>query len=401
MRILMLDNEFPPLGGGTGVVNYQILQELSRHDNVEIDLVTSSRTKTSYEIEQFHPAITIYKVPVDNRNIHHSTAIELIRYFLRGLRQCIRLARQKPYDLSFAFAGVPAGAISYCLKIALGLPYCVSLQGPDVPGFEARYRYLYPFLTPLIRAIWRRAEVVTAISDEHAKLAQKTAPRRNFPIIHNGVDPTIFYPGARGKLPGAINILCVGRLIERKGQRYLIDAFHRVLAARRASARLILVGTGDAEHELRRQAARLGIGEQIDFRGYVSGNDMAEVYRCADIFVLPSENEGMSIALLEAMASGLPVIVTDTGGTRELVRHGSNGLIVTWADSQSLEHALGALLENPELRQTMGQMSRGIAEKFSWESITQEYLDVFHHMIRGIGAVPAPSASGRAPKSAA
>jgi len=113
MRILMLDNEYPPLGGGTGVVNYHLLDGLRQlHQEVEVDLVTSSRSRRDYEYAEMTPAIRLHKVPVDNRNIHHSTNVELLRYTWRGYRYARSLAQQRPYDLCFAFAGVPAGGIS-------------------------------------------------------------------------------------------------------------------------------------------------------------------------------------------------------------------------------------------------------------------------------------------------
>src|SRR5438093_11864716 len=111
----MLDNEFPPLGGGTGVVNYHLLREMSAYDDLHVDLVTSSRTRSTYETEQFAPRIMIYKVPVNNKNVHHSSNQELLIYAWRGLLLSRSLLQQHRYDLSFAFAGVPAGAISYAL----------------------------------------------------------------------------------------------------------------------------------------------------------------------------------------------------------------------------------------------------------------------------------------------
>ena len=80
----MFDNEFPPLGGGTGVVNYHLFQQFSEHADVTVDLVTSSRDRYAYERERFSERITLYKVPVDNRNIHHATNRELLRYAWRG-----------------------------------------------------------------------------------------------------------------------------------------------------------------------------------------------------------------------------------------------------------------------------------------------------------------------------
>jgi len=377
MRLLMLNNEFPPLGGGTGVVNYHLLREMAKYNDLYVDLITSSRTRDRHEREEFTPRITIYKVPVGNKNIHHSSNRELLTYAGRGLLLSQRLLKKHRYDLSFAFAGVPAGAISYTLKKMTGLPYLVSLQGPDVPGFEARYNYLYPFLKPILRRIWGNAAVVTAISKEHQDLAHQTMSDLEIPIIYNGVDTRTFRPAAEHRQGLEVNILCVGRLIERKGQHHLLHAFANLRIRCNHRIHLMLVGTGDAKELLQGLAAQLDIADMVTFTGLVSRDDMPAAYRQADIFVLPSQNEGMSIAVLEAMASGLPVVVTDTGGTAELVREGVNGYIVPWADAPALTDALVALALDEQARRRMGQESRQAALRFEWPTVTREYVGLF------------------------
>lgn len=371
----MFDNEFPPLGGGTGVVNYHLLQEMASHRDVVVDLVTSSRTRARYETERFAERITIYKVPVDNRNIHHATNRELLRYSWRGLRMAQRLLRVHRYDVSFAFAGVPAGAISYLLRLTHNVPYVLSLQGPDVPGFEARYAYLYPVLTPLIKRIWRHAGAVTAISAEQEALAHRTLPGLPLVTIPNGVDTALFTP-VHPESNRPFTIVCVARLIERKGQHHLLNAFAQLRATCEQPLQLLFVGTGDAESALRESAARLQVGDSVTFKGFVARDRMPAVYQEADVFVLPSEQEGMSIALLEAMASGLPVIVTDTGGTAELVTKGENGEIVPWADVPALVRALRELLQADDLRRRMGAENRRRVLRFGWPALATRYLEL-------------------------
>lgn len=388
----MFDNEFPPLGGGTGVVNFHLLQEMARHPDVTVDLVTSSRSRSAYETERFAERITIYKVPVDNRNIHHATNRELLRYSRRGLCLAWRLMKEHRYDVSFAFAGVPAGAISYLLRLTHGLPYVLSLQGPDVPWFEARYNYLYPVLTPLLTRVWRRAGAVTAISAEQERLAHRTMPELTLVTIPNGVDTTLFMP-APVESRRVFTIVCVARLIERKGQQYLLEAFARLREGCVKPLRLTFVGTGDAEPQLRQAADRLHVADAVTFAGFVPRERMPAVYREADVFVLPSQQEGMSIALLEAMAAGLPVIVTDTGGTAELVSEGENGEIVPWADVQALTRALHGSLNAEDRRRRMGRESRKRAMQFGWPVLAARYLDLCARVLAT--AQPAQSEVGR------
>ena len=105
------------------------------------------------------------------------------------------------------------------------------------------------------------------------------------------------------------------------------------------------------------------------------------IYQQAHIFVLPSQSEGMSIALLEAMASGLPVIVTDTGGTDELVTEGVNGMVVPWADRAALTKALLVLIDDAKLRHRMGTSSREKSAQFSWAEISRQYLSMMQEIV--------------------
>ncbi len=377
----MLNNEFPPLGGGTGVVNYHLLTEMSAYREIWIDLVTSSRSCGDYEIEQFADRITIHKVPVDNKNIHRSSSRELMRYGWRGLQHSLQLVKQKQFHMSFALASVPAGAISYALQTVAGLPYLVSLQGLDVPGFGTRYQYLYPVIKPLLRRIWSAAGAVTANSAGLRKLAHQTLPTLNISLVYNGVDTNFFHPSETARGGFEIGILCVGRLIERKGQHHLLKAFHNLKSMLSQPLRLILAGAGDAEESLRLLAAELGVADTVSFLGPVPRADVPALYHQADVFTLPSQNEGMSIALLEAMASGLPVVTTTAGGTSELVCDGVNGYIVPWADVPALTEALALLARNADIRQRMGHENRRIAGEFSWSHITQGYLALCENII--------------------
>jgi len=390
LRILMLDNEFPPLGGGTAVVNQHLLEEMAVYPDVEVDLVTSSLHRRLREMERFAARIRIYKVPVDNRDIHHSTHIELLRYSARGLHRAYELHASRPYDVTFAFSGLPAGAMALALESTHGLSYVVSLQGRDVPGFDAGYRQMYPLVTPLIRRVWRRAKVVIAISEDHRRLALETEPHLPIHLIHNGVDTTLFRPAAERSLR-PLTFLCAARLVERKGHRHLLRAFADAQSRCAQPLRLILAGQGDSETSLRALAGELGIAAAVDFRGYVARDRIADVYRDADAFVLASQNEGMSIALLEAMASALPVVVTRAGGTAELVVDGVNGLIVRWADVAGLSATLQRLAADEALRQTMAEANRRRAQDFSWPEITRQYLELCERAATSATTRPAPA----------
>ena len=369
------------MGGGTGIVNYNLFEQWARNEEISIDLVTSSRSRSTYEKEQFAERISIHKVPVNNRNIHHASNRELIAYTLRATRYGFKLAAAHRYDLSFAFSGVPAGFLSYLFYRRYKLPYVVSLEGADIPGFEPRYNYLYPLLKPILRRVWRNAAVLTAISPWQLALAHEFMPEIDIPIVPNGVDAAQFCPAARGGQRDRIHMVCVGRLIERKGQHHLLRAFASLLQQTDTELHLELVGTGDSESMLKSLATELGVSEQVTFAGTVAREKIPELYRRADFFVLPSLAESMSMALLEAMASGLPVAVTPTGAAEELVD--DNGVIIPWGDPEGIARSLRPLLQDTECLLRMGQRSREIALRYTWDKVADRYVQMFRDIIAG------------------
>jgi phosphatidylinositol alpha-1,6-mannosyltransferase len=377
MRVLMLNNEFPPLGGGTGTVNRAILQRLAIHPELEIDLVTSALGR-QYGEERFSKNIHLFKVPVNNQNIHHSSNRELITYAIYGLGLAWKLQRRRPYQVCLAWASVPAGSMALVLHYLCGIRYLLRVSGPDIPGFERRYGSLYPILTPMIRATWHGAERVIVKCREEADMVQRCKPGLQVEIVPNGVDQSLFSTSLGAPDDGPLRLLCVGRLIERKGQRQLIHAVQR-LCSEGLNVTLELVGDGDSLENYQSLVQKLGLEDRVTFSGYVPREQIASHYAAAHVFVLPSYNEGMSVAMLEAMASGLPLICTHTAGAGELVQeHGPtiNGFVYDWGDVDALTAALKCLVLDRKLARQMGTASRVHSKRFTWDSSSQKILEL-------------------------
>ena len=379
MRVLMLNNEFPPLGGGTGTVNQALLYRFANSPDLEIDLISSALGRGEERV-QFAPRVRIFLVPVNNQNIHHSSNRELLTFAARALGLALRLQRAQRYDFCFAWSAVPAGGVALALRQLSGLRYLVRVCGPDIPGFERRYGWVYPILTPIIRAIWRGAQIVVAKCEGEAEMIRQVDHGVNIALIANGVDVEAFQLAAPIPDQGALRLLCVARLIERKGQQHLIEVVKR-LTARGVDVTLDLVGTGDAETANRALAQSLDVAARVNFIGYVPRGEIAKHYAAAHVFVLPSFNEGMSVATLEAMAAGLPVVVTRTGGTAELVEEGVNGLTFNWGDLEMLTTHLCLLDSDRELARRMGAASRARAALFTWDSAATRYLALFSSLV--------------------
>ncbi|MEO0561204.1 MAG: glycosyltransferase family 4 protein [Chloroflexota bacterium] len=385
MRLLMLNNEYPPIGGGTATANYNVIRILAAR-GFNVDLVTSTPERNAYEIEELSPTARVFRVPINNKNPHYQTERELLTYIYNAFFHIRTLYKgtEPKYDLCHAWSGLPAGALALLLKWKRQLPYIVGLRGSDVPGYDVRYRWLYPFLSVPLHMIWGGAASITANSSELRNLAHAFRPNDLIEVIPNGVELDRFRVTELREKSDAdtFNVLCVARLVERKGIGHLIDAVKHITPHLR-NFKIILVGRGDKEKAFRAQVEREGLTQWIDFRGSVLHYDVPAVYNEADMFVLPSLNEGMSNAVLEAMASGLPIVTTYTGGTAEMLR--GNGILIPKGSPDEIAKAILELWADADLRRTMGARSRAIAETLTWERVADDYVDLYERTLVALG----------------
>ena len=374
MRLLILGYEFPPLGGGAGNATAELVRSLESYRDMEVVVVTSSDGEARVDRNGFTSNSVIHYVSVgkSGRGIHYQSNLELARYVVAADRFLRRLVKQQSFDCCHAIMTVPAGINAWLLRNHCS--YVVSLQGSDVPGFSGRYRALYPILRPMIRRIWNDSKGVVANSGGLRDLALRSAPRQAIDVIPNGIDTDKFRPSNGTNQAEGPRIICVGRLIERKGIRELVDAFRQVIA-RIPAARLDLVGEGKLEDEVRARVAGYGLEHAVVVHGALDHDQLPQLLQRAAVFALPSHWEGMSNALAEGIACGLPVVVTDTGGTAELVD--GNGRVVPIKDTDGLAAALIELLSDDTLRRQMGERSREIALRYSWQAMTASYVRLY------------------------
>lgn len=377
MKILMLDNELPPLGGGMGTANLALLRDFANRPNLAIDVITSSLDGHK-ELDQFSERIRIFKVPVWNKNIHHSSNRELILYALQASWLGLKLQREQHYDFCFAWSAVPAGGAALLLHWIFKLPYMVWVSGPDIPGFEQRYATMYKLLLPVLRAVWRHARPVIAKCRQEADMIHAVEKDLPVEIIPNGVDLSGFQPGAPIPDAGPLRVFCAARLIERKGQHHLIRAVKQ-MADQGIEVIASLAGTGDSLDDYQKLAIDLGVAERIHFLGYVPREEIPHHYAASHVFSLPSYNEGMALAALEAMGCGLPLVLTRTGGTEDLVEEGVNGFTHEWGDISALAGHLQKLALDRPLARQMSLVSRTRAAQFSWEGIADRYMKLFQN----------------------
>lgn len=373
MRLLLINYEFPPLGGGAGNATKHIAKELARMGHNVLVLSTWFRELPEQETIDGYKIIRIHS---RRKRIDRSNPIEMLHFIWCAIREGPTLIKSFSPEAMFSFFAIPSGVVAWYFKRKFGIPYIVSLRGGDVPGFLPKnLKWWHIFSSPLTALVWKHANVVVANSIGLKELAEKTARKfgKDVAYIPNGVDMELFSP-SRDKTKNGFKILFVGRLIEQKGVWYLLEGLahirdHNATLFKRISCDI--VGDGPLRGELEQLSHTLSLENVVKFPGWISRDNLPVLYRSASVFVLPSFDEGMPNVILEAMASGLPIIATDIKGNNELIRNGVNGFL--YKHHEELPGALIKLIENPVSSERMGEESRKKSIDYIWSHVARSY----------------------------
>ena len=376
MKILMLNYEFPPIGGGGGQAHRALLQQYAGRRDLSVEVLTSA-PRPGFSTEEFARNIRIHKVGLHKKDLHLWRRSEIMVWLVKAGSCYRRLIRQQEYDLVHAFFGFPTGWL--CYRTARRLPYLISLRGSDVPGANARLKLEYQILGPLVfKPIWRKASSLVACSAGLKVRALRFLPSAQIQVIPNGVDLERFHPAEVGKDPGKLRLLTVGRLSVTKRLPLLLEMVE-ALRSQGSQAHLTVVGGGALEAGLRQSLAQRNLRDAITMVGRREGSEMPEIYRQHDVFVSASMQEGMSNAMLEAMASGLPIVTTRCEGVEELIA--DNGVVVDAPEPRKLAEAVRRLAADQALRKAMALAARTRASLFSWSCAADQYIEQYHRIL--------------------
>ncbi len=379
MKLLLINNEFPPIGGGGSTVTKYAIKYLVAAGH-EVTLVTSGYK--GLPRREVIDGAEVIRIPAVRRFADYAAMWELVIFGISALGYVWWYTLRHKVDFIQAYFAVPAGWVAWVISLVRGLPYAVYFGGSDIPGANpSRYKRVYPVITPLLKLIWQRAEFRTVCSEELVRLGQQVDPKAEFKLIPNGVDTKRFSPIERSANP-KVRLLFIGRLIPRKGFQRVVKALPLVRERAQYPFEVEVVGTGTYRSELDQLATSLGVSDVIKYVGTVPYDKLEKSYQYADVFVLTSLSEGMPSVILEAMGCGLPVVASDVGGNNEIVKEGENGFLVGENEEQIAER-LVRLIDDQDLRERMGKASREMALQYDWSAIMSEYDRLYREYKQG------------------
>jgi phosphatidylinositol alpha-1,6-mannosyltransferase len=383
-KVLIVSNDFPPRRGGIQSFVHALAAAMPAGSVV----VYAPRWDGAAEFDARQP------FPV----VRHPTSLMLPVPSVA--RRAARLLREHDCDTVLFGAAAPLGLLAPSLRRA-GAGRIVAVTH----GHEAGWAAL-PVARTLLRRIGDETDVLTYLGEYfRVRLARVLSAEAAARMVRlaPGVDTASFRPGAGGEairerlgLTGRPVVVCVSRMVPRKGQDTLIRAWPQVLATARGAPALLLVGDGPYRAKLQRLARRAGIDGSVVFTGPVPRADLPAYYDAGDVFAMPCRTrrggldvEGLGIVYLEASASALPVVGGDSGGAPDAILPGETGYVVPGRDVAAVADRIAGLLADPAGARAMGEKGAAwVDREWRWELVADRLMAILAGR-----AAPAPPAA--------
>jgi glycosyltransferase involved in cell wall biosynthesis len=313
--------------------------------------------------------------------------IQLPFFMLSMIKKMLDVVKKYGIDVINAHWAIPPGFIATFTNKLHKKPVLITLYGAELfPVIKKNSR----IMKWMISYALNNAEKVVGISDVTCDAGEEISGRGNIEILPDGIDVETFNPSADEKeiknkygLNDYHLIFSSGRLVERKGFKYLIEALP-IVSKKFPNTKLIIGGDGPEKECLENLAMNLRLKENVIFPGFIPDINFPKYMKACDVFVLPAvvdgwgDTEGSATILLEAMACGTPVVGTNVGGIPYAIKDGMGGFLVKQKDAGQLANKIIMLLEDEDLRKEMSKVGKKyVEEEFSWVKIAERYKNIF------------------------
>ncbi len=401
-RILILSWEYPPIIAGGLARHVHKLSEALALQGVEVHVLT--RGARGEIAEELRGGVQIHRVAeaAMPRDLDAFVAwVEGMNAHMHAAGR--QLGKRLRFDLVHGHDWLVAGAAA-AIADRLRCPYLTTIHATEFgrhQGWVDKHpqSYIHRIETWMAR---RADHVITCSHYMRGHVADVyEIDEQRVTVIPNGIDPADLQPvgdldelRARFAAPSERLVLLVGRLVYEKGFQLALDAMPQVIR-RAGRVRFLVAGSGTHEAELRKQARRLGLMRHGTFMGWIGDDALHSLYRIADLCVVPSIYEPFGLVALEAMASGCPCIVADTGGLREVVPNADVGLRFRSRDPRALAAMMQRVLTDDGLRDRLVAEASAHVLRFDWAQIAEQTAQVYAELGGAAGSSDASGAARR------
>lgn len=368
MKVAILSQRFVPFYlGGTEIATYNIADQLSKRRH-EVHIITTSNheLKIIENTSFFIHRVKTIEFPILRNTIYCFKALFLVK----------KIKPDIIHSQTITING--AGFAAFLIRKFLKIPYVVWGRGSDV--------YSKWLEKPFRKTILMNSDAAIALTNDMKNSMQTICDKPVF-IISNGIDVDKFNGVNKDRIRKKYKIkndekviIFVGRLKPIKGLYYLLSAM-KLIQNKDKKIRLLVVGYGEEKTKLEELSKKLSLSTQVIFTDKISNELIPEYLGAGDIFVLPSLSEGFPVVILEAMASGLPIIATKIRGISEIVKDGENGFLIPPKNSNEIAEKILMLINDSKLIKSISDNNKIEAQRYSWETIVEKIEEIYFQVI--------------------
>jgi len=397
MRILMLCSSYPRFDSDSASIFLRHLAQALSRSGVKIHVLAPDHAEVDQSLLDPDIQISHFRYfprswqtlaygsgILPNLKQHPVRWIQVPFFLIAMFYALLTVCRKHRPDVIHAHWVIPQGLIATLVGRILNIPVVTTAHGGDVFSLQGS------FLAALKKYTLKNSQAWTANTNTTAFTMENLGKLNRPFIIPMGVDITRFNINHSATLSGVTKqqkdqiVLFVGRLVEKKGVVDLIQAFADLPAEQLNITELWIIGDGTEREKLEHKADSLKISHRVRFLGRLANDILPEYYSQADLFVAPSivdrsgDTEGQGVVIIEAMASGVPVIAYETGGIKDVISNGDTGVLVAPYDITGLTNAITSLLKDKDARQRLAREGRNhVNRHYAWEVVARQFVELF------------------------
>lgn len=378
MNLLVLNYEYPPLGGGAGEITKNISENIA---TVGHGVTVITAWYEGLAEDEIINNVRIIRLRSKRKTLYRSDVIEMMSWIGKSKTFLAQFCINEKFDVCFANFAIPGGLVAHSINRKFNIPYTIISHGHDIPWFFKKEMFFYHLLTYFrIKKICKDSSFNFVQTPEMKKNIDRFLPvnkaEKNI-IIPNGIDQKIFFPDIL-KRTDRLKILFSGRLVKQKDPFTFLRAVKKLIEENIRDFDVMVSGDGPLRKKMEQFVKENKLDNHVKFSGWMSRDILLEEYQSANIFIQTSRYEAMSMAVMEALACGTFVICTKAGSNQTIVKEGYNGYFIESGN----ENILTEKLKSAFLK--LSSEKKYIAPSdtiFEWQNIAKEYLKFFEKVL--------------------
>lgn len=381
LKILIINYEYPPLGGGGGIATRDLAEEWAGYG--QVDVITSSFKG----LERFEVVknVNIYRVKILFRKSRDAaTFISMLTYLPGAFIKGVRLALKNRYSVINTHFVIPSGPAGFLLGKIFRIPNVISLHGGEIYDPSKKMSpHKSKFWSAIVKYLLNQGDRLVAQSSNTKKNAiHYYQPRREIDIIPLPFNAPEIYASSRSETAvheDSFALVTCGRLIKRKAMDVIIKALSKI---EKENIRLYIIGDGPERGYLESLTKELKLENRVFFLGFLTDKDKFDILSVSDLFVLTSLHEGFGIVYMESMFYGLPIICSNDGGQTDFLKNEENAILIDVGDVEGCKEAILRFYSDKDLYNRCSENNRDKISDFQAANVARRYIDIFNEIRR-------------------